>query len=835
MKTNFKRLLAVVLSALLLVSSFAVVAFADDEVATAPAAENLAASATVVADGEEVTEITDGDIDTFYASEEAVKVGTYQYGNEIVLTLAERSFVGNVKISAYNWAPLKAATTFKVYVLVDDEWVYVATADMPADSDDEVITGAATFDAVMTDSVKVVAEAMGRRWMPQINEIEIYGEDLGADGFDDVADDDWYAAAVAYVNANGLMTGVDEVLFDPAGALSYAMMAQILYNMAGKPEVETDSTFADVELDAWYADAVAWAEANGIAAGNADGSFTPDAAIVRADIATYLYNYARYENVYTADRADLSAFEDVVDAATAMKWAVAVGLFEGRSETELAPDATATRAEVATLLNRFDLWLADADANYFRNVAVQGVASASSVRGTSFTADKAIDGKDSTYWQPLSEKDADGNFTGIATWTLKYEEAFDISRIVLTVANYRTWGTVGGVDYTIEGLVNGSWTVLATVNDADVYASSAKATINVVLDEAVTVTEIKVTGTVAVEEASYVKPAIYEIATMGAEAGMVEAPEVVYDDNAGDATITASTTMNSNYAPDKTVDDSLTSGWLPLAKKDADGNYEDAYILYDWGYTQHIKSISVLVNNYLTWGMESGVDYVVEARIGGQWVEVNAFNDADAADTLSGTVSFEIEFPALVPADAVRISGNVVSSSVKPKICDVEIVAWDHFVVNIEEITGITGNFTGGANAWSGGAAEILDDSLDSSAAWTVDSVLHLTFSSAATFDVLTIRATNHDPATPGAWDSVEDFVLNLEITYGDGEVETIKWSQCENSDNVTDSVIDVDIPMTVEDITSIKITTECAYRFYSYVYDISAYTVPNPVAVFEY
>jgi hypothetical protein len=128
----------------------------------------------------------------------------------------------------------------------------------------------------MADAVKVVAEAVGYRWMPEINEIAIYAKDLGDDGFDDVFAEDWYAEAVAFVRANGLMTGLDEVTFAPDSYFTYAMMAQVLYNLEGAPEVDVAPTFADVDPEGWYADAIAWAEINGITAGNADGSFTPD-------------------------------------------------------------------------------------------------------------------------------------------------------------------------------------------------------------------------------------------------------------------------------------------------------------------------------------------------------------------------------------------------------------------------------------------------------------------------------------------------------------------------------------------------------------------------------
>lgn len=826
MKTNFKRLLAVALSALLVASSFAFAAFADD--AAAPA--NLAASATVTADGVETDVINDGDLETAYASEEATKVGYNQYGNEIVLTLAERSFVSEVVISAKNWAPKNAAVTYKVYVLDGEAWTYVATA-VNATSSDAVIESVATFDAVMADAVKVVAEAVGYRWMPEINEIAIYAKDLGDDGFDDVFAEDWYAEAVAYVRVNGLMTGLDEVTFAPASYFTYAMMAQVIYNMAGAPEVDVAPTFADVDPEGWYADAIAWAEINGITAGNADGSFTPDAAITREDIAAYLYNYARFCKLYTADRADLAAFEDAADATTAMKWAVAVGLFEGRSETELAAAATATRAEVATILMR----AAELDlvANYFRNVATVGTASASSVRGTANSADKAIDGNEGTYWQPISEKDAEGNFTGVSTWNVVLDEAYDISRLVLVVTNYNSWAK--GIDYKIEALVNGSWKTITTVNDADAYAASNKASLNIVLDEVVTATELKITATNAdAAEAAFVKATIYELQIIAAESGLYEqAPSVAYADKAADAEIIASSTANTKNLPANAVDGNEKTAWTSLAQKDANGEYNGANIVFDWGYNQHIKSFTLVVGNYANWGLEAGVDYVVEFKMDGKWVEVYSFNDADFGDATKGTATFTVNLPALVPAEAIRITGYNYSGSVKPQVYEFAVTAWDNMVINRAEVAGITGSFSGGANAYSGGINEILDGNEGTSAAWTVDSVCTLNFPSASNFDVLTVVTTNHNPEAPGFWGDM-DLILNIEVTYGEGETTTIKWSQREACDNITDGKITVDIPVDVNGVTAIKITTESACKWFSYIYEISAVSVANPVAVWD-
>lgn len=84
--------------------------------------------------------------------------------------------------------------------------------------------------------------------------------------FSDVAEDDWYYDAVAYVAENGIMSGTDGSRFSPNGTLTRAMLSQILYAMEDKPAVSGAATFSDVAAGAWYADAVNWTAAQGIVA-----------------------------------------------------------------------------------------------------------------------------------------------------------------------------------------------------------------------------------------------------------------------------------------------------------------------------------------------------------------------------------------------------------------------------------------------------------------------------------------------------------------------------------------------------------------------------------------
>ena len=117
------------------------------------------------------------------------------------------------------------------------------------------------------------------------------------------------------------------------------------------------TSFSDVTAGAWYADAVAWANANGIVNGYADGSFAPNEAVTREQLAAILYRYAQYAKRDTSAAASLSGYTDsgAVSgyAGTAMAWANAEGLINGTDANVLLPRSSATRAQVAAILMRF--------------------------------------------------------------------------------------------------------------------------------------------------------------------------------------------------------------------------------------------------------------------------------------------------------------------------------------------------------------------------------------------------------------------------------------------------------------------------------------------------
>ena len=174
--------------------------------------------------------------------------------------------------------------------------------------------------------------------------------------FVDVQPDDWYIDVVKYALENGLMTGVSETEFAPDLATTRGMVASVLYRLEGGPEAE-DAGFSDVSADAWYADAVNWAANVGVVAGYGD-AFGANDAITREQLAAILCNYAAYKGEDVSSGAALDGYSDAASvsdwAGESVEWAVAEGLLSGVTNDELAPQGSATRAQVAAMLQRFN-------------------------------------------------------------------------------------------------------------------------------------------------------------------------------------------------------------------------------------------------------------------------------------------------------------------------------------------------------------------------------------------------------------------------------------------------------------------------------------------------
>ncbi len=188
------------------------------------------------------------------------------------------------------------------------------------------------------------------------------GEDCPAHGLTDAPSADyWSHAGIDFVVERGLMIGVSDTEFDPEGEFTRAMMVMVLYRMENSPKVELSNAFTDVKPTEWYAEAVAWAADKGVVKGYGDGTFRPEGAITREEIAIMFCRYAKLTEQYTeAERSHLESFPDggtVSEWAQAeMNWAVDAGLINGVGMEEgsfLLPLEHASREQLATILMRF--------------------------------------------------------------------------------------------------------------------------------------------------------------------------------------------------------------------------------------------------------------------------------------------------------------------------------------------------------------------------------------------------------------------------------------------------------------------------------------------------
>lgn len=196
-----------------------------------------------------------------------------------------------------------------------------------------------------------------RRVEIQVSFREIPPESLP---FTDIADNAWYADAVRYVYKHGLMAGTSATTFAPDVTTSRAMIATILWRMAGSPVVNYAMNFADVPQDQWYSEAVRWATSEGIVGGYGNGLFGTNDPITREQFAAMLYRFAQEQgyDVSIGENTNILSYTDVADlseyAISAMQWAVGAGIINGTGDgSTLSPQGQATRAQAAVMLMRF--------------------------------------------------------------------------------------------------------------------------------------------------------------------------------------------------------------------------------------------------------------------------------------------------------------------------------------------------------------------------------------------------------------------------------------------------------------------------------------------------
>lgn len=168
-------------------------------------------------------------------------------------------------------------------------------------------------------------------------------------GFSDVDADAWYAEAVMYCREHGLMAGVSDTTFAPESSLTRAMLAAVLYRVAGSPSVTGQDSFTDTVEGSWYSDSVLWASQQGLVAGYGNGLFGTDDPVTREQMTAIFWRYAGSpdagESTNVTDAAAIASY-----AVPAVAWASTAGIVANLSGSTFAPKDNATRAQVAAAL-----------------------------------------------------------------------------------------------------------------------------------------------------------------------------------------------------------------------------------------------------------------------------------------------------------------------------------------------------------------------------------------------------------------------------------------------------------------------------------------------------
>ncbi|MPN23396.1 Endoglucanase [bioreactor metagenome] len=177
-----------------------------------------------------------------------------------------------------------------------------------------------------------------------------------AKNFIDIKSSDWFYNSILFVNSRVIFIGVSEDEFGPKLPMTRAMLATALHRLENKVDSNAQVTYTDVLQEQWYSDSIAWVVEAGIVSGYGNGVFGTNDNINREQLATIMYNYAKYTGLSTVERGGIQHFSDAEQtspwATDALRWAVGIGLMQGDGNN-LNPKGDASRADVATIIMRF--------------------------------------------------------------------------------------------------------------------------------------------------------------------------------------------------------------------------------------------------------------------------------------------------------------------------------------------------------------------------------------------------------------------------------------------------------------------------------------------------
>jgi|GEM_PF-1834941 len=280
---------------------------------------------------------------------------------------AETVYSANTTLYAH-WTVIPSATTYLVDVMESAHGTVTASPKWA--SKGRIVTLTVTPDEGYKLAALAVTDKDGNKMeltnngdgtytfkMPasKVTVTATFTKDIVTLPFIDVSDSDWFYEPVCFVYSQGLMTGTSATTFEPNTPLSRAMLVAVLHRLEGSPAA-SGSDFSDVAEGDWYAQAVNWAASVGVVNGFDDGTFQPNAAITREQMAAILRNYAQYKGLDVTASGDLAHYTDAASisdwAKESVEWAVGSGLLGGYEDSTLRPQGTTTRAEVASVLQR---------------------------------------------------------------------------------------------------------------------------------------------------------------------------------------------------------------------------------------------------------------------------------------------------------------------------------------------------------------------------------------------------------------------------------------------------------------------------------------------------
>ncbi len=260
----------------------------------------------------------------------------------------------------------KTKLRLDTYIESDNIYIYpitwissnpeVATVDergyVTAVANGKTTISAITSDGSFADSINITVNLKEEEVKPGFSDVSSF-----APLFSDVDSTNRYFDDIVYVSSTGLMNGTGNNKFSPDATITRGMIVTILYRLAGQPSYAQGTKFSDVADNAWYASAAKWGSANGIVEGFPNGTFKPNDAITREQLAAIMYRYAVNCGLATKGtaNANLNGYADASSvseyARVALNWALTNGVMETYANGAIAPKTNASRGEVARVFH----------------------------------------------------------------------------------------------------------------------------------------------------------------------------------------------------------------------------------------------------------------------------------------------------------------------------------------------------------------------------------------------------------------------------------------------------------------------------------------------------